>query len=143
MSSSSLYCDAIFSSIVLEVHLAQAAHHGLVRLRVVLEAEAGVLGDQLVQHVGHLLLVAALLRLHREAEHRESAARAAARGCARRSRRVVQDVVELDLVDLGDGADVARHRLGDLDLRSCPQQVQVPGLDRLAPFADVELHARA
>jgi hypothetical protein len=35
----------------LQVHLAQAADHGLVRLGVVLDAEARVLGDQPVQHV--------------------------------------------------------------------------------------------
>ena len=103
---------------VLQVHLAQAAHHGLVGLRVVLDAEARVLGEDLVQHVGHLLLVAALLRLHREAEHRGRQLERP-RVHVRVLGRVVQDVVELDLVDLGDGADVARDRLVHLDLRSC------------------------
>ena len=56
--------------------------------------------------------------------------------------RVVQDVVELDLVDLGDGADVARDRLVHFDLRLAAQQVEVAGLDRLAALADVELRAR-
>src|SRR5436189_39764 len=55
---------------------------------------------------------------------------------------VVQHVVELDLVDLGDGADVARQRLVHLDLCLSAQQEQVPGLDRLASFADIELAAR-
>src|SRR5439155_1172448 len=52
---------------------------------------------------------------------------------------VVQHVVELDLVDLGDGADVARQRLVHLELCLSAQQEQVPGLDRLASFADIEL----
>ena len=80
-----------------QVHLAQAAHHGLVGLRVVLDLEARILGEDLVQHVGYFLLVAALLRLHREAEHRhrqlERPARARARprpsraGCGRTGSR--------------------------------------------------------
>ena len=123
-----------------QVHLAETAHHRLVRLRVVLDAEAGILGDDPVQHVRDLLLVAVLLRLHREAEHRGR--QLERRGVhVRIGRRVVQDVVELDHVDLGDGADVARDRLAHLDLRLAAQQVQVPGLDRLPRLADVELRA--
>ena len=102
----------------LQVHLAQAAHHRLVGLRVVLDAEARVLGDDLVQHVGHLLLVAALLRHHGEAEHRGRQLERP-RVHVRILRRVVQDVVELDLVDLGDGADVAGDRLAALRSASC------------------------
>src|ERR1700737_1857056 len=45
----------------LEVHLAQTPHHGLVRLRVVLDAEAGILGRDLVHPVGPLLLALAVL----------------------------------------------------------------------------------
>jgi hypothetical protein len=114
---------------------------GLVRLRVVLEAKAGVLGHQLVQHVGHFLLVAALFRLHRQAEHRDRQLERP-RVDVRVARRIVQDVVELDLVDLGDRADVAGHRFGHLDLRLAPEQVEVARLDRFAAFADVELRAR-
>ena len=120
------------------MHLADAAHHGLVRLRVVLEAKARVFGHQLVQHVGHLLLVAALLRLHRESEHRERQLQRLGVD-VRVAGRVVQDMVELDVVDLRDRADVPGHGLGHLDLRLASQQVQMPGLDRLPPFADVEL----
>ena len=65
-----LVLRVIFSSMVAQVQLAQAAHDRLVRLRVVLDAQARVLGDELVQDVGDLLLVAALLGLHRQAEHR-------------------------------------------------------------------------
>ena len=56
--------------------------------------------------------------------------------------RVVQHVVELDLVDLGDGADVAGQGLAHLGLRLSAQHVEVPGLDRLPAVADEELPAR-
>ena len=49
---------------------------------------------------------------------------------------------KLDVVDLGDGADVPGHRFGDFDLRLALQHVEVSGLDRLPAFADVELRSR-
>ena len=125
----------------LEVHLAQAPHHGLVRLRVVLDAEAGVLGRDLVQHVGHLLLVLALLRHHGEAED-GSRQLERARVHVSVLGGVVQDVVELDLLDPGDGADVAGDGLLHFGLRFSAQHVEVRGLDGLAALADVELHVR-
>ena len=54
----------------LEMHLAESAHHGLVRLCVVLDAEARILCRDLAQHIGNLLLVLLILRLHRQPEYR-------------------------------------------------------------------------
>ena len=45
----------------------------------------------------------------------------------------------VDLVDLGDGGDVARHRAVDLDVFSALQHEQVTDLEALAVLADVEL----
>ena len=53
--------------------------------------------------------------------------------------RIVQHAVELDLVDLGHGADVARHDLVDLDVLLALQHEQMPDLERLAAVADEEL----
>src|SRR5205085_7683629 len=82
---------------------------------------------------------AALFRLHRQAEHRGRQLEWP-RVHVRVLGRVVQDVVELDLIDLGDGADVARDGLVHLGLGLPAQHVQVARLDGLPPFADVELH---
>ena len=57
--------------------------------------------------------------------------------------RVVQDVIELDLVDLGDGADVAGESLLHFGLRFSAQHVEVPRLDWLAALADIKLHVRS
>ena len=56
--------------------------------------------------------------------------------------RVVQHGVEMDLVDLGHRADVARHRLRDLDVILALQLEQVRELDRLARVAHEQLRAR-
>ena len=121
-----------------QVQLAQAAQHRLVDGRIVLDDERRVLGDHLVQHVGDPLLVAAPLRRDREAVHRH-------RELERPQVdvvlvvRVVQHAVEVDLVDLRDGRDVARHRAVDLDVLAALQHEQVPDLERLAAVADEEL----
>ena len=57
--------------------------------------------------------------------------------------RVVQHGVEVDLVDLGDGADVAGHASLDLGLVLAPQHEEVADLERLAAVADEELPVRA
>jgi ABC-type tungstate transport system permease subunit len=51
---------------------------------------------------------------------------------------VVQHGVEVQLVDLGHGADVARHRAGHLDVVLALQHEQVAHLERLAAVAHVE-----
>jgi hypothetical protein len=53
--------------------------------------------------------------------------------------RVVQHGVEVDVVDLGHGDDVARHRARHLDMVLALQHEQVADLERLAAVADVEL----
>ena len=123
------------------MHLAQAPHHHLVRLRVVLDAKARILGRDLVQHIGHLLLISAVFRCHSEAE---DGGRQLERARVQVSivGGVVQNLVELDLVDSGDGADVTRNRLLHFGLRFSAQRVDVTGLDRFPAVADVELHVR-
>ena len=89
-----------------QMQLAHAVQHGLVQARVMLDAHARILRDELVQSVRQLLLLAAPLRLDRQSGHR------------RRERdrlevvmilivRVVQHGIEMQLVDLRHGADVA------------------------------------
>ena len=123
-----------------QVQVAEAVQHGLVLRRVVLDAHARVFGRQPVQAFRELLFVAALLGADREAEHR------------RRERdrlqvevvlvvRVVQHGVEVDLVDLRHRADVARHRLCDLDVLLALQLEQVRDLDGLAAIADEQRRA--
>ena len=56
---------------------------------------------------------------------------------------VVQHRVEVHLLDLRDRADVARHRLADLDVLLALQLEQVADLEGLAAVADVELAVRA
>ena len=123
-----------------QVQVAEAVEHGLVLRGVVLDAHARVLGDEAVQRLGELLLVAALLGADRQPEHR------------RRERdrlqvvvvlvvRVVQHGVEVQLVDLRHGADVAGNRLRDLGVLLALQLVEVRDLDRLARVADEQLRA--
>src|SRR5215210_7067289 len=52
----------------------------------------------------------------------------------------MENVIELDLLDPGDGADVAWNCLLHFGLSFSAQHVKVAGLDRLAAVADVELH---
>ena len=55
--------------------------------------------------------------------------------------RVVQHGVEVQLVDLRHGADVAGHGLRDLDVLLALQLEQVRDLDGLAGVADEQLRA--
>ena len=56
---------------------------------------------------------------------------------------IVQHRVEVQLVDLGHGADVARDRLRDLRVVLSLKLVEMRDLDRLARVADQQLRARA
>ncbi len=105
---------------------------------VVLDDQRRVLGRHLVQHFGDALLVAAALRLDRHAAHR--------RRELQRPHvdlvlvvRVVQHAVEVDLVDLRDRGDVARHRGRHVDRLRALQHQQVPDLEGLAAAADEQL----
>ena len=120
-----------------QVQLAEAVDDRLVGAGDVLELQAGILVDELGQDLPHALLVAVALGLDRQAVH----------GLGKRHRRevdvivlggVVEDGVEADLVDLGDGDDVARQRLRDLDVVLALEHEEVGDLERLPAVADVE-----
>jgi hypothetical protein len=53
--------------------------------------------------------------------------------------RIVQDAVELDFIDLGDGPEVAGHQRFDLDVLLALQAVDVADLERTLGVADEEL----
>ena len=136
--TSTWYCVLHALEDVAHVQVAQAADDGLVDRGVVLDAERRVLGGELVQRFGDLLLVAAALGLDREAVHGR-------RELERHEVdvvlvvRVVQHGVEVDLLDLGHRADVAGHERVGLDEVLALQQVQVADLERLLAVADEEL----
>ena len=107
---------------------------------LVLDADAGILGGELVQRLGQLVLVPAPLRLDRDAEH--------GRRVGHRLQvevvlvvRIVQHRVEVQFVELGHGADVARHGERDLGVLLALHPEQVRDLDGLAAVADEELGA--
>ncbi len=102
-----------------QVQVGQAANHGFVGLGLVLDDEAGILLGQLVQCGGEFLLLALAGGFHRQAEHRLGEV----------ERRevdlvfvvaVVQHRVEMQVVDLGDGGDVAGDRPGRSRRGPCP-----------------------
>ncbi len=121
-----------------QVQLAQPAQDGLVQHRVVLDDKRWVFGRHPVQHFGDALLVATALGRDRHPAHR-------GRELERTHVdlvlvvRVVQHAVEIDLVDLGDGGDVARNSSGNLDGLATLQHEQVPDLEGLAAVADEKL----
>ena len=124
-----------------QVKLAHAVEHGLVHRGVVLDAHARVLGGELVQGVGEALLVAAALRLDRESEHR--------RREGDRLQvvlvllvRVMQHCIQVQLLHLGDRADVPGLGGRDLARLLAQEAVEVRDLDGFAPVADEELAAR-
>ena len=142
VSSSSLYWPAIFSSLVSQVHFAQTANHGLVAGRMTLDDEARIFHRQLAQDVEQALLVALLLGLDGQALHR-------LREFERLQVdvvlvvRIVQHAVELDFLDLGDGADVARQQFVDFDVVLALKLVEVADLERALAVADEELQVLA
>src|SRR5690606_33495037 len=125
-----------------QVEVGQAAQHGLVELGVVLDRERRILLGQLVQGGRQLLLLALARRLHRQPEHRPW------EGQRRQVEvvvlvAVVQHRVEVQVVDLGHGGDVAGNGLVDLDVVLALQPEQVRDLERLAPVADEQLRVPA
>ena len=139
VSTSSLYWPAIFSSLVLQVNLAEAANHRFIAGRMALDDEGRIFHRQLAEDVEQPLLVALLLRLDGQAGHR-------LRKLERHEVdvilvvRIVQNAVELDFIDLGDRADVARQQFVDLDGVLALQLIQVGHLERTLAVADEELH---
>jgi hypothetical protein len=103
-----------------------------------LNDEGRIFHGQLAEDVEQALLVALLLRFDGEAGHRL--------GKLERHQmdvvlvvRIVQHAIELDFIDLGDGADVARQQFVDLDGVLALQLVEVGDLERALAVADEEL----
>jgi hypothetical protein len=115
-----------------QVQLAQAAHDGLVRAVGALQPQAGVFGHQLAHHLPQALLVAAPPGRDGDAVHRHRIGQRLQVDVLVLG-RVVQHGVELQLVHLADGADVARPGAGHLDVVLALLQVQVAHLEGLAP----------
>ena len=97
-----------------QVQLAQAVDHAFVGRRHMLQPQAGVFADQLLQDVVQPLLVAAPLGLDRQAVHRHREVQRLQVDVVVLG-RVVQHGVEMQLLDLGDGAQVARVGARHLD----------------------------
>ena len=111
------------------MELAHAADDELVRLRVVAHLHRRVFLRDLVQADGNLLLVAAVLRLDRQAEHRRREVRLRQlRGLG----GVGDGVADLQPLDLGDRHDVARPGVLYLARRLPLHLEQVADADRLA-----------
>ena len=122
----------------LQVQVGQPAHHALVELAVVLDAEAGVLFVELGQRGGEFLLLSLVRRLHCQTEH----------GPGEIQRLevdlvlvvgIVQHSVEMDLVHLGHGGDVAGYGLVDLDVLLAAQLEQVAHLEWFLAVVDEQL----
>ena len=125
----------------LEVQLAESAHHGFIGAGVVLDVEAGVLGLELVQGIGQLLLVAAFGGVDRQPVERDGALHGGKVEVVLVV-RVVQHGVEMDVVHPRHRQDVARYALGNLDQLVAVQPEQVVGLEGLARVPDEELARR-
>ena len=99
------------------MQFAEASQHRLVRQRIVLGDERGILGGHLVQDVGDSLLVPAALRGNGEAVHRHRKLERAHVNLIFVV-RIVQHAIEHDIVDLGDGRQVTGSCLIDFDVFS-------------------------
>ena len=122
--TSTLYCSAMRSRMQRTCNSPKPADHRLVGGSAVTHPEAGVLGSKLVQHVGDALLVPAALRLDREPVHRDRKLKGA-EVIVVLIVGIVQHRVELDIVDLGDRADVAWHQEVRLHVLLALQQEHV------------------
>ena len=114
-----------------KVRLSQTVEHRLPRRGAVLDVEARVLGRELREGVGELLLVAAGLRLDGKPVHRLG--QGDRLGSGHVVTRVVQHRSVADLVHLRDGADVARPPFVDLHVLPALQAEEVPHLKGLRP----------
>ncbi len=123
-----------------QVEFAHAVKHGLVDCGMVLDAHTRVLCRQLVKGIRQPLLIAAALRLNGDAEHRW-----------RETHDfkvilvlivgVVEHRVQVQLFDLGDGADVPGNRLRNLRGVLAHHLIKVRDFDGLARIAHKELAA--
>jgi hypothetical protein len=104
--------------------------------------EAGVFDLELVQDLEQALLVGLAPRMYRQALHR-------LRKLERLQvdmvfvMRIVQHAVELDFLDLGDGAQIAGYQRLDLDILLALQAIHVADLERTLAVADEELRVLA
>ncbi len=125
-----------------QVQVPHAVQHGFVQAGVVLDPHAGILRRELVQGLGELVFVAAPLGLDGDAEHR----RRVGHGLQVEVVLVVgvvQHRVEVQLVELGHGTDVARHGERDFGVLLALHPEQVRDLHGLAAVADEQLGAAA
>ena len=121
-----------------QVQIAQAVDHAVVGGGHVLQPQAGVFAHQLLQDVVQPLLVTAPLGLDRQAMHRQREIQRFEMDVVVVG-RVVQHGVEVQLLDLGDGAQVARIGARHLDEFLALQPQQMADLERPAGIADVQL----
>ena len=121
-----------------QMQLAEAVDDGLVGVRHMLDLQARVFIDQLLQDLPHALVVAAALGLDRQPVHGDGEVQRLQVDMVILS-GIVQHRIEVDLVDLGHRADVARLAALHLDMVLALQHEQVPHLEGLAAIADVEL----
>ena len=117
---------------------AEAADDRFVTGRMPLDDEGRVFHGQLAEDVEQPLLVALLLGFDGQPGHRS--------GKFERRQMdmvlvvtVVQYAVEVDFIDLGDGADVARQQRVDFDRVLALQLVEVGDLERPLAVADEKL----
>ena len=114
---------------------------GLVDGGMMLDPDARVFGGELVKRIGEALLVTAALRLYGQPQHRR-------RKVERREMvlilvvGVMQHRIEVQLFHLGEGADVAGDRLGNLDGVLAQELIYVRNLEGLARVANEELSTR-
>jgi hypothetical protein len=124
------------------VHFADAANHRFVGRRMTFDLEAGVFDLELAQDLEQALLVGLAPACHRQALHR-------LRELERFEvdvvfvMRIVQYAVELDFIDLGDGAEVARQQRLDLEVLLALQAIDVADLERTLAITDKELRILA
>ncbi len=123
-----------------QMQFTQAVEHSFVERGHMFQAQARIFRQQLVQGVRQLLLVAVPRRGDGHALHRR---RPVGRGQVVMVFvvRVVHHRVEMQFLDLADGADIAGDGRRDLLQTGALQPIQVGRLERLARVADVQLGA--
>ena len=103
--------------------------------------ETGIFTHQLGQDLPQPLLIATPLGRNRQAMHRRREGQRPEVDMVVLS-GIVQHGVKVQLVDLGNGADVAGQRTRHLNMRLALQPVQMRHLEGLAAVADIQLAAR-
>src|SRR6185312_13158380 len=125
-----------------QMQLAGAVEDRLVDRGVMLDADAGILRGELVQRIGEPLLVAAALRLYRQAQHRRREGNGL-QVVLVLVVRVMQHCIEVQLLYLRDRADIAGTRFRYFHLFLAGELIKMRGLEGLARVTDEELGAGA